>query len=58
MYPHPRRQRMTEKFKFTQENLDEMILGALNEEPAKGKGETKPNAIQTLLAKNKLGKKE
>jgi len=49
---------VTEKFKFTQEALDEMILAALNEQPAQVKGETKPNAIQALLAKTKLGKKE
>jgi len=47
---------MPEKFKFTQENLDEMILGALNEEPAKDN--KKPAKIQELLAKTKLGKKE
>lgn len=48
---------MPEKFKFTQENLDDMILKALNEEPAKSEGTTKPNVMQGLLAKAKLGKK-
>jgi hypothetical protein len=51
-----RREKVTEKFKFTQEDLDAMILAALNEEPAKEN--KKPNAIQALLAKSKLGKKE
>ena len=45
------------KFKFTEEKLDEMILNALQEEPVKDKVE-KPNKIQELLAKAKLGKKE
>ena len=45
------------KFKFTEEKLDKMILNALQEEPAKDKTE-RPNAVQALLAKAKLGKKE
>lgn len=51
---------MPEKFKFTQDDLDKMILDALNQESgttntAQG---NKPNAIQGLLAKAKLGKKQ
>lgn len=43
------------KFKFTQEDLDAMVLGALNEQPVQG-GLQKPNAIQTLLTQAQLGK--
>jgi hypothetical protein len=45
------------KFKFTKDDLYNMVVGALNEQPAQG-GAAKPNAIQALLAKTKLGKKE
>lgn len=48
---------MSNKFKFTQEDLDEMIIKALGEDPTKTENK-KPNAIQSLLAKAKLGKKE
>jgi len=45
------------KFTFTQEDLDNMILEALNKETTMAKNK-QPNAIQSLLAKAKLGKKE
>ncbi|HUS04500.1 MAG TPA: hypothetical protein VMY79_03140 [Dehalococcoidia bacterium] len=48
---------MSNKFKFTQEDLDEMILKALGEKSANAEGK-KPSKIQELLAKTKLGKKE
>ena len=42
-------------FKYTKEDLYREMAEALKGEPEK---ETKPNAIQSLLAKTKLGKKE
>ena len=37
------------KFKFTQDDLDKMILGALKQEPESG--ETKPNILERLRSK-------
>lgn len=49
---------MPEKFKFTQEDLDDMVLEALDAGTGRQKGEggtKKPNVIQKLLAGSKLG---
>jgi hypothetical protein len=42
-------------FKYTKEDLYQEMAEALKGEPEK---EKKPNAIQALMAKTKLGKKE
>ena len=53
-----RRQKVSNlKFKFTKDMVNERFIKMLQEEPAKDKTE-KPNVLQTLLAKTKLGKKE
>ena len=45
---------MPKKFKFTQKDLDAMILGALNE-PIKPEEKTaKPNIVEKLLTKRQL----
>jgi hypothetical protein len=46
---------MPKGFKFTQEDLDKMILDALNQPAPTQTGGAKPVAIQKLLAQAKLG---
>jgi hypothetical protein len=47
---------MPKGFKFTQQDLDDMIIKALQEQPqTQQTGGARPNAIQKLLAQAKLG---
>jgi hypothetical protein len=45
---------MPKGFKFTQENLDQMVLDAMNQ-PATTQTGAKPNVLKGLLAKVGLG---
>ena len=44
---------MTKKFKFTKEDLDNMVLAALEENQAKAQPD-KPNILQLMRAKKEL----
>lgn len=45
------------KFKFDQKDLDDMIVKALNEQPAKPET-AKPNVMQKLLARSQIKGKQ
>jgi len=44
---------VSKKFTFTQQDLDDMIIEALNSEPESTEGK-KPSVIERLLAEKKL----
>lgn len=48
---------MSKKFKFDQEDLDRMVIEALDEDeaaPGNGKVKEKPNIVERLLTQSKL----
>ena len=47
---------MSKKFKFSKDDLDDMLVAALNEEPGEEKQGDKPNALKMLLAKAGIGR--
>jgi len=48
---------VSKKFTFTQQDLDDMIIEALNSEPENTEGK-KPNIVERLLAEKKLQEKK
>lgn len=47
---------MSDKFKFTQEDLDNMVLEALNAQSGENQGERKPNVLEILKSKTGLNR--